>query len=291
MEALIGKTCMSKQVNFQFLKPGFNTLVVDNRTQGYQKFGVPIGGAMDSVAAEKANWLVGNKSEESLLEITLSGPQIIFKEKSQIALTGADISPEINEKKVEMYETIMVSKGELLTFGKILNGCRAYLSVRGQWIDKNGIKEEGSLLNRLNRIKIKPIQPLTSIRKGERPKIKYNPLVVNVLKGPEYDILPPETINTLFLSKFTLLPDSNRMGYRLIPSLSPIKKSIISSGVVPGTLQITEDGFPILLMKDAPVTGGYTRALNVLSKDLSKLGQLKPGDSLRFVLAGTSRID
>jgi biotin-dependent carboxylase-like uncharacterized protein len=273
---------MSSRIQFNFIKPGFHTLIVDKTAQGYQKYGLPVGGAMDDVAAEAANWLVGNKIDSPLFEITLIGPQIVFDYACQIAITGADMSPEIDEKKIEMYETINVSKGHSLKFGKLMEGCRAYLAIRGKWRTRAQEKVKNSSIHTLNKAYIEAVKPLSSVLRIKRGKLSTSILVVKVLKGPEYELLSEMEKGVLLSTVFILLPESNRMGYRLSPKLTPIAKSIISSGIVPGTLQITEDGRPILLMKDAPATGGYFRALNVLSEDLHKLGQLKSGDSFRF---------
>jgi len=284
VETLIGAMCMGKRIKFQFTKPGFHTLVVDNSALGYQKYGLPVGGPMDELAAEMANWLVGNQADSPLFEITLIGPEIIFKEDCQIAITGANLSPQIDGIDAPLYETICITQGQNLRFGKLISGCRTYLAIRGKWIQEGQSALEKATIERLNTINIEKVEWFDSLRNSERPKLTSPVLVVKVQKGPEFELLSKSEKSILFETTFTLLQDSNRMGYRLSPKLPAINQSIISSGVVPGTLQITEDGFPILLMKDAPATGGYLRALNVVSKDLFKLGQLKPGGSIFFQL-------
>jgi len=274
---------MNKRIKFQFLKLGFHTLIVDNNALGYQQYGLPVGGPMDENAAKAANFLVGNEPDSPLFEITLKGPEIIFEEDCQMAITGANISPKIDGNDAPQYETIYITQGgKTLSFGKLISGCRAYLAIRGKWRQEDQKASKKLAIERLNATNIEKVEWLGSLRRKEIPQPEGSTLVVNVQKGPEFTLLPDSSKTALFETTFSLLPESNRMGYRLSPKLPTINESIISSGVVPGTLQITENGTPILLMKDGPATGGYVRALVVIKKDVSKLGQLKPGDKLTF---------
>lgn len=279
---------MNRPIKLTFLKTGLLTLVVDNTSVGYQKYGVPVGGPMDAKSAGLANWLVGNTPNTSLFEINIGGPQIRFETDCQIAITGADISPTINGIGAAMYETRTLKRGEALKFGKLNEGCRAYLAISGSWnvsdwMNTDSPKSSQTLKN-LSSIEIKPTGKLSPYRKVEKPKLSESPVIIRAIQGPEFELLPEYVSKILLNSTFELLSASNRMGYRLSPNLPKIGTSIISSAVVPGTLQITQEGYPILLMQDAPATGGYVRALNVISEDMPNLGQLKAGDSFKFNL-------
>ena len=279
---------MSDLIKLTFKKAGLLTLVVDDTKVGYQNYGIPVGGPMDTESAELANWLVGNDTRSALLEINVIGPEIQCESNCQIALTGANISPTLNGTRIKMYETLTLGKDDILKFGELRNGCRSYLAIRGSWnvtdwMQNDSPKNRPNLRN-LNRIEIRSLEKLPKSRTAERLVFSGQPLVINVIKGPEFEHLTEDAVQTLLHTNFDLLPESNRMGYRLAPNVPSIGSSIISSGVIPGTLQITEDGCPIMLMKDAPTTGGYVRAFNVVTEDISKLGQLKAGDSLAFNL-------
>lgn len=289
MESLIGVMCMDKHIKLKFFKKGLLTLVVDKSKIGYQKYGVPVSGPMDMDSADKANWLVGNEAGTPVFEINILGPKILFEDPCQMAITGADISPSVDDIKVNMYETLSLHKGAILQFGKLTSGCRAYMAIRGKWKVTNwiiaGSPINVSSLKSLSSIDIEAPKSSASKRKIKKPTISQGLTTLNAMRGPEYELLSKEVRKKLFNTIFKLLPASNRMGYRLTPELPKIDISIISSGVVPGTLQITQEGFPILLMRDGPATGGYVRALNVISDDMSKLGQLKAGDTIKFILA------
>ena len=109
---------------------------------------------------------------------------------------------------------------------------------------------------------------------------------IQVLKGPEYEQFTAEVRQQFFGKIHQISQQSNRMGYRLDKNLVGFAQNseLISSGVIPGTIQITNAGQPIILMRDAQTTGGYWRLGNVISEDLNKLAQLKPGDSVWFSL-------
>jgi len=171
------------------------------------------------------------------------------------------------------------------------------VAVRGQWqtprwLDsasalKIGDKDlvPGALIGKGTEITIRKSGPLpTGSDAAENPPDWPDELEVQVLSGPEFQTFSAEQIAFFFNTTFTLRSDSNRIGYRLdplLPGYSP-KTELISSGTVPGTIQVARDGQPIILMADAQTTGGYPRIAIVLSADLDRLAQLKPGDTMTF---------
>lgn len=281
------------------IKSGLQTTIQDHGRSGYQSFGVPVGGAMDQEAMDIANELVDNKIGTPVLEMTIIGAKIAFSSPTQIAITGANLSPKINKQTVNLYETINVEKGDILSFGRCQKGCRTYLAIRGEWqvqqwlnscstastnaedlTPDSVIKNDSKLIiNKLISIskKVYPIQ--------QRPDYSI-PLHIRVLSGPEFEQFSRRTIADFFGRLHQITPNSNRMGYRLKEPLIEFEQQqeLISSGVVPGTIQVTNSGYPIILMRDAQTTGGYYRFLNVIEADLNVLAQAKPGDEVRFVL-------
>lgn len=282
-----------------FQKAGLETTVQDQGRIGYQSFGVPVSGAMDKKAAQLANELVGNASQNPVLEITLLGPTIEFQGDCQIAITGANLSPKINQRVIPLYTTINVESGDVLKFGGIQNGCRAYLAVGGtwaipQWLDSfSALPYSGkratpqSLIEKGTTLEINPARSIAikNIAEEERPKYEQQ-LRIRVLPGPEFEEFSPYTIAYFFSRGYQLTNESNRMGYRLDGTIIDFKpkREVISSGIIPGTIQITSAGQPVILMADAQTVGGYYRMANVVSEDLNKLAQLKPGDEIWFSL-------
>jgi len=109
-------------------------------------------------------------------------------------------------------------------------------------------------------------------------------LAVRVLPGPENTLFDKKSLVSFETSEYKIATASNRMGYRMeglaLQTFHPV--NLLSSGIVPGTIQVPPNGQPIVLLADAQTTGGYPRIANVISADLSFLAQQKPGDCLRF---------
>jgi len=115
---------------FEVIQPGPLTTVQDLGRYGYQQYGVPVSGAMDNYALRVANLLVGNNEGEAGLEITLLGPQLQLLEYTVVAITGADLSPMLNNNPLPMWEAVVVGCGSAISFHWPKRGCRSYR----QWL-------------------------------------------------------------------------------------------------------------------------------------------------------------
>lgn len=285
-------------VKIRVEKAGLLTLVQDLGRIGHQSFGLSLGGALDRRAMRMANWLVGQSEDAPVLEITLQGPVIRFDGNLQVAITGADLNPQIDGKAVARYQTLEVQQGQTLQLGMAQAGCRAYVAIRGKWQLSNwlgsysGIQiagkywPEGSRLEAGSEISVTPGLPI-DLRKVETKKIPHysHQLTVRVLPGPEFGWFSEAAIRYFTTRAFTIGPNSNRMGYRLRESIPDfqLEQELISSGIVPGTVQVLPSGSPVVLLADAQTSGGYPRMANVVQADLDYLAQLVPGDRIRFV--------
>ncbi len=286
-------------VQLTIQKVGLQSLIQDNGRTGYQSYGVPISGVMDKSSAKIANWLVGNPDNTPVLEMTLIGATIQFSDAIQIAITGGDLSPKINGHRVAMYETLKVKSGDTLSFGRVINGCRAYLAIRGYWqvnswlgsssasSFKGNILTPESILEQDQTLQIIPLLPIIKkIYPIDKRPIFQNTTRVRVLAGPEFKHFSQEAIGFFFSKGYKIQANSNRMGYRLNGTIYNFTSPppLISSGIIPGTIQITSAGQPIILLADAQTTGGYYRLANVIQADMDKLAQLKPNDTIWFSL-------
>lgn len=296
-------TDQEKNITFRFLKSGLLTSIQDFGRSGHQEFGVPVGGAMDKRAAEIANLLVEKKRNAPVLEITMIVPQIEISGACQIALTGADLSPKLNNRPVKMWETLTISEKSVLSFGRNISGCRSYLAFRGDWnlkawmgsfsaasTDSKSVTPD-SVFGKNDVLEGRGLSPVSKKIFPEKYRFKTdNSLTVNVLKGPEFDLFTKKEIDFFLNNKFKISNNANRMGYRLSQKIKNFKqkKGIISSGIIPGTIQITNAGQPVILMRDAQTTGGYPRIGNVISEDLDRLAQMKPGDEISFEMVSSN---
>jgi antagonist of KipI len=284
---------------FQVLKPGFFTTVQDLGRFDYLRYGIPICGAMDSFSFIVANLLVGNHSNDAGLEMTLIGPELQALSGAQIAITGGTISPRINERDVPMWQTLSIQEDDVLSFGKMESGCRAYLSVRGGvntplvlgsrstyvrggfgGIDGRQVKS-GDVVEGFG------ASPLMTeyVMPGEFvPQFMRN-VKVRVILGPQTDMFTEMGMETFLSSAYKVTLEADRMGYRLDgPEIEhKTRADIVSDALFPGSVQVPKNGKPIVIMRDAQTTGGYAKIAVVITADVSVLGQARPNDIVEFV--------
>lgn len=287
-------------------KPGFFTTVQDLGRFGFQRYGVPVSGAMDTYAFTAANLLVGNKPNDACLEITLIGPKLLFLSEAQIALTGAAFYPTVNEERVACWQTLQVHKGEALSFGSSQNGCRAYLAVRGGINvpvvlgsrstygrgDFGGF--HGRRLNAGDLLEAhESTAPLASgfWMPTEAVPEYTGELLVEVVLGPQTDCFTERGLETFLSGVYEVTTESDRMGYRLEGAEVERKDlmDIVSDAIPVGAIQVPRNGKPIILMRDAQSTGGYPKIAVVTTPDVSRLGQVKPRDRIRFSKVSPSK--
>lgn len=288
---------MPELITIHIAQAGLQTTIQDLGRPGYQAQGVPLSGALDRRSAIQANYLVGNALNEPLLEITLLGPKLNFEQGAQIALTGADLSATLEGQAIPTYQTIAVPAGTTLGFGKPQNGCRAYLAIGGQWKVKKWLGSASAATQQPELLTPDSILQKNSLFKVDvqqfiKPRmLQPEPLpiqdghyILNVLPGPEFELFSRKTIASFFAQSYTITPNSNRMGYRLAPVIPGYfwPQENISSGIVPGTIQITNSGQPIVLLADAQTIGGYPRIATLSHDSLRHLAQLRPAERLRF---------
>ncbi|MGB9684269.1 MAG: biotin-dependent carboxyltransferase family protein [Candidatus Bathyarchaeales archaeon] len=283
---------------FHVLKPGFFTTVQDLGRYGYLGYGVPISGAMDTFSMVAANLLVENNPNDACLEITLIGPELNALADTQIAITGGNLSPKINGETVPMWQTLTIHKGDVISFGKVENGCRSYLSIRGG-INTPTILESKSTYVRgkfggiegrwlkagdvIEGFNVPPIENAYKMPENLVPRFT-NDFTVHVILGPQADMFTEKGVETFLSNPYKVTIESDRMGYRLEgPTIEHKGKAdIVSDALLPGAIQVPKNGKPIVIMRDAQTTGGYPKIAVVTTPDLDRLGQAKPNDTVRF---------
>lgn len=298
---------MREPARLRVVRPGFFTTVQDLGRAGFRRFGMPVGGAMDAVALRLANRLVGNPDEAAALEITIQGPVLAFETDTVIAMTGADLSPTLDGRPVPNWTTVAVGRGGMLAFGERRSGARAYLGLAGGInvppvlgsrsthcrSRTGGI--DGRALIKGDELRGEPPWPGVTERLGRSvgrealPPYSPAPTLRAVL-GPQAESFLPDAIETLTSCRYTLSPQADRMGYRLVgPSLAHAGPAdIVSDATPPGSLQVPANRQPILLMADGQTTGGYPKIAVVISADLPLAAQLAPGDSVGIRLVGVA---
>jgi len=278
------------------IKPGFYTTVQDLGRFGFQQFGVSVSGVMDSYSAKIANALLHNSENDAVLEITMSGSTLQFNCDTCICIAGADISPKLNNKLVKLNSVLNIKEGDIISFGKLRYGYRCYLSVSGGFqaeITMNSRSMYKSITSRFVLAKNDElaISEHDNIIEKSNASIKINTNHfglndIEVLKGPEFELLTKKQQKQLLSNKFTISKDNNRMAYQLVEILENNIKPIITSLVLPGTVQLTPSGKLIVLMRDCQTTGGYPRVLQLKEYSIDALSQKLAGKNIHFMLKG-----
>ena len=282
----------------EIVSPGMLTSVQDLGRRGYQRFGIPVSGAMDTPALRFANILVGNRESAAGLEATVMGPTLRFLVDTTIALAGADLGASLDGVSIPTWRSIPVPAGSALSFQGPKDGIRGYIAVAGG-IDvpvlmgsrSSYLKGafggfEGRALAAGDVLKTLP----SRIATGKNLPFELTPAeyghnhLLRVVLGPQDDVFLPEAIETFTSSEYDIGAQSDRMGYRLEgPSLKHTNGAdIISDATTLGSVQVPGDGNPIVLLADRGTTGGYTKIATVIGPDLSFLVQAMPGDKVRF---------
>jgi antagonist of KipI len=282
---------------FEVIQPGAYTTVQDRGRFNYQQFGVPVCGVVDSFAYRVANALVGNFQDQAVLEATIFGPTLKALNQGLIAVTGGNLTPLINNNPLPMWKSIAMHPNDILQFKGVKSGCRAYIAVAGG-IDVPLVMGSRStyVAGKIGGMNGRPLSAGDRLNRGrEIAKAEGHvpseliPLYpddreICVILGPQDDYFS-EGIEKFFTSTFTVSTKADRMGYRLegnaIMHKKEVVKSIISEPSVPGGIQVPPDGQPIILLVEQTV-GGYTKIATVISSDIGKVGQAKPGDRIRF---------
>ena len=274
------------------LKAGLFTTVQDTGRYGYLNIGVPVAGYMDSVSAQKVNRLLENELTDAVIEITMTGPTLEFDKDTYICLGGAEISATLNNEPVQSYQVLHVAAGDILSYGKLKKGFRAYLAVKGGFRTASvmGSRSFFSSVTKTDHLADQARIPYADC--GDfKPKITelrvdsfLEESVLEVSKGPEYEMLTNSQLEPIFSRPFSISNENNRMAYQLEELIPGHGQSMLTSATLPGTVQLTPAGRLIILMKDGQTTGGYPRILQLSDKAISILAQKKFGDKLSFKL-------
>jgi biotin-dependent carboxylase-like uncharacterized protein len=277
------------------LEPGPQTTVQDLGRVGHLRSGIPPSGPVDRASFVVANRLVGNPDGAAGLECTVLGPRFEVAMSGAIAVTGADMPVTVNGSEAPSWATILVRPGDVVRVGAARAGVRAYVAVAG------GIDVPLVLGSRATYLRGR-LGGLAgrALRKGDALRVFGGPLPVErvapppfaleaepmlrVVLGPQDDRFTHEGIAALLGHAYAMLPQSDRMGARLSgpPIAHRSGHDIISDGIALGTIQVPGDGQPIALLVDRQSTGGYTKIATICSFDIGRLGQVKPGQCVRF---------
>ncbi len=294
----------------EVLEPGVQSSIQDwpGRT-GFWDVGVPPSGPMDHLAFRTANKLVGNAEGVAGLELTVAGPTLRFNVDSVIALAGADMGAELDGIALANWTAHSVKAGAILCLGAVKGaGCRAYLAVQGGFDvpDYLGSKSTftlgqfgghaGRTLRTGDVLHISEHSDssrMTMLATANMPVYSRN-WEIGVLYGPHGapDFFTPADIDMFFGTDWEVHYNSSRTGVRLIgPKPEWARTDGGEAGLHPsnihdnayaiGAVDFTGD-MPVILGPDGPSLGGFVCPATIVQAELWKMGQLRPGDTVRF---------
>lgn len=293
--------------SFSVLKGGFFTTVQDEGRFGYQRYGIPVSGALDRYSMALANSLVGNDIREAVLEVTLMGEEVelLFHHPTRVAVVGGKLKIKINGLDFPQNKGLPLKGGEVISLSEFKQGGRAYLAIAGgiqvekvlgsrsTYTGGNLGGFQGRILQKGDRLNFKIPKrnnfttSLLSTALNQTSLFNLpggSPYKVRVVMGPQEDYFTAEGINTFLNSTYEVMPESDRRGLRFSgPRIEPKEvREIISEGTPPGVIQVVGSGLPLIIMKDGPTTGGYPKIATVITADLDLLAQVKAGDRIKF---------
>jgi len=286
---------------FEVLRSGINTTFQDKGRFHMQHFGVTPGGCMDIKSFLIANALVGNSSNEGVLEFAYQGPLLkLAKGKTKISITGNVLFQIIksNEETIngKCYRTYDLDEGDQIDILATKQSAYGYMALEGGF-DVKPFCKSVSILGRAtigpnagkkikinDKINIKSNKTsnknfITNFSNNEKDTIK-------VLKGPQFDYFANESQKDFFSKHYKVSNLTDRMGMRLEGGVMKniVSTNIRSEGITKGAIQVPADGQPIILLTDYPTIGGYPKIANVISADYDLLIQKTPGEKIFFKL-------
>lgn len=275
---------------------------------GQRHMGVGTCGAMDALALELANMMVGNASRAAGIEVQTYPFELRFLADARFAVTGADCAATLDGRALLPWWQTKAVQGQVLRLNYPSRGLRAYLAFEGGILVPEVLGSrstdlrsgfgglEGRFLKRGDRLALGArlagplelaagfgIVPPTVALPG--PLGAGQALPIRVLRAGEYERFPAAMHKTFWETDWQVTHQSDRAGYRLSgpPLLLDAHIEMRSYGVVPGLIQVPPGGQPIIQLSDANTAGGYPKFATVIEADLWRLGQARAGSKLRFI--------
>jgi len=294
--------------------------------RGHWDVGVPPCGPMDPLSFRIGNRLLGNADDAAGIELTLRGGSYMFRSDIWICLTGADMDAKLDQNVVPLYKPVLARRGQVLRFGEAKTGLRTYLLLAGgldmprilgssstftlggfgghggralRTGDVLGVQQQsaGDADHGVSLAEYQAELPVT-----DRPALTRE-WTIGVIPGPHstQEYLKPVFLAELAATSYEVHFNSSRTGVRLIgPAPLWAREDGGEAGLHPsnihdnayavGTLDLTGD-MPILLGPDGPSLGGFVCPVTTASAEFWKLGQLRPGDKVRFRLLTLEEAD
>lgn len=280
---------------------GLLTTVQDLGRPQSQRYGMPQGGAMDPVALQAANILVGNRRDAACLEVTMMGPALEAITDVRVAVCGADLGLIVDGVPRPPNSSFALKAGRQARFGRRVSGARAYVAIAGGVAVPSVLGSASTYLPaRIGGLEGRALQAGDIIERADLPRFVPRAALraallaaptdeadIRVIAGPHAPRFSPDAVEDFFRGIFTVTPNADRMGCRLegppIAVPEELLGGITSEGIPNGAIQISPDGKATILLADRPTIGGYAKLATAITADIPVVAQCAPGTRLRFV--------
>jgi biotin-dependent carboxylase-like uncharacterized protein len=291
-------------MSFKVIQPGLLSVLQDLGRYGQHNIGLTNGGPLDSEAFLWANRILKNSPNACAIEVSFGGLHLVAQTESFLCVTGAQLELSINDVVKPMWTSHKVRKEDQIKLGFSSHGCRSYLGVAGGFSIVPSFGSAATVMREkiggLNGTKLTgdDVLPCETTKELERLSLalkdqpKYGPqnakhgdgdTLLRLLPGYQHQNFDSLTRARFFTSQYQVTDRSDRMGMRLEgPSVACNTQNMLSEGICMGAVQVPADGQPIVLLNDRQTIGGYPKIGSVLAKDVAKLAQLRPGETVRF---------
>ncbi|WP_436866408.1 biotin-dependent carboxyltransferase family protein [Staphylococcus pseudoxylosus] len=281
-------------MSIKILNPGLFSTVQDLGRIGYQDQGFSTAGALDTYALRIGYTLIGN--EGPAIEFTIIGPTIQFLNDNTFVLTGGHFEATLNDQTISHQTVIFVEKGDELKIGSVVDGARGYIlfgkpleipKMANSYSTHTRSKiggYHGRALKSSDVITCQQNKMYTERIGLSCPVEALNQELIHIIEGPQIEHFSNEAKQKLVNEVFEIAEKSDRMGFRLQgENIAPMESAdIISEPVALGSIQVPNDGNPIILLNDKQTVGGYTKIATVCAADLPILAQKKPNETIKF---------
>jgi biotin-dependent carboxylase-like uncharacterized protein len=258
---------------------------------GQSHLGLTQGGAIDPNAMKIANWLVNNAATACSLELTFGQFEARVLAPISIAVTGASVQLYVNSKPVSTWQSHYLKRGDTLKIDTPTNGIRNYLAIGSGLVSQRYFTSQATVIRELLGTRLTSgdvvfCEVSTYVAPKKLPPSKrpsYHANAIRVVMGYQFNEFSEHAKNTFTSTRYTISPQSDRMGYRLTgEGVQSVAANRYSEGISLGAIQIPPDGQPIVLLNDRQTIGGYPKIGRVLSLDAALLGQQAPGKTVKF---------
>ena len=279
----------------EVVESGLFDLVVDRGRVMMGRFGLARSGPLDSWSAAHANQLIGNPPGAATIELNLRGPTLLARAAGLVGFAGWGLQPLRNGEALDCFTMIAVERGDVISFRPLPYGARSYLALPGG-VESTRFAGSASVDVRAGigrPLAVGDVLGAEAAPGGALPGSTArarlaNASIVGLGPGPFALRIGPgpqasEAALRVLCEQPFVVRAADRMGIRMAGAPVPAEE-VLSEPTPLGAVQITADGDPIVLLNDRGTLGGYAKPAIVDPRDLPRVGQLLPGQRVRFHL-------